>query len=86
MTITSVDWLGRRLTLVDKVTGKEIIEGDEVKDFRGERRVVRGGKAPQHSGSTGKVWLDYGELFAPAIGAKWVRDLGTIHVEGLPDA
>jgi hypothetical protein len=42
-------------------------------DFRGHAAVITGGRAPRHSGSTGKVWTsDEGEYYPGVFDMKWV--------------
>jgi hypothetical protein len=42
-------------------------------DFRGHAAVITGGRAPRHSGSTGKVWTsDEGEYYPGVFGMKWI--------------
>lgn len=43
--------------LVNKSTGDEILCGDIVVDFRGERHILSGFSAPLHPGSSGRVYV-----------------------------
>lgn len=54
--------------LVDEKTGAPIAIGDVVKTFRGEKVRVTGFKAPTHSGSTGRVYVQPLELKEGFIG------------------
>lgn len=46
--------------------GRAVNEGAEIKDFRGELRLVTGGIAPAGSWTTGRIELD-GCLFYPGV-------------------
>lgn len=70
--ITSRDYTGTLLHLVDKTTNK-LIERGIVKDFRGNERKVSGGIAPHKPGSEGFVRLDGIDKYAGVINAKWVH-------------
>ena len=65
--------------LVDIKTGDAIPVSGVVTTFRGERAVVRDWTAPNHSGSTGRVYvsLDGGawdrEFFPSVVGAMLIR-------------
>lgn len=64
------------LTLVNATTREPLEAGQLVADFRGSVWTLTGGRAPQHAGSTGRVWLAdgtrAGEFFPSVIGAEWV--------------
>jgi hypothetical protein len=68
--ITSTGGDGRTYQLVTETEGTPLVVGQRVKGFRGTYKV-EGGRAPQHTGSTGKVWTDKGEFFPSVVGAKW---------------
>lgn len=70
--------------LIDR-EGAHMRTGDCVTSFRGERYMLKGGRAPQHSGSTGKVWVvpvaqsTVGdtmtqEYYPSVFGLSWKRD------------
>ncbi len=41
---------------------------------RGDRWVITGGRAPRHSGSTGRVWIADGREYFPGVfDMKWVN-------------
>lgn len=54
--------------LVDEKTGAPIAIGDVVETFRGEKVRVTGFKAPTHSGSTGRVYVQPLELKEGFVG------------------
>lgn len=72
------------MQLVHETSGQPVTEGSKLTSFRGETYWLRGGRAPQHSGSTGKVWVvrakkDLGngrvmshEYYPSVFGLKWV--------------
>lgn len=55
--ITSTNYAGETMTLVDAVTLQPISEGEVRLASRHEDYVVRGGRAPHKPESTGKVWV-----------------------------
>jgi hypothetical protein len=54
--ITSTNYAGETMTLVDKTTLLPITEGDVRTTSRGDVYAVTGGRAPHNENSTGKVW------------------------------
>jgi len=63
----------KSMILVDKKTGKPLVEGQTVTTFRGVECVLKGWREPQHGGSTGRVWIKGGrEYFPSVIGAVFV--------------
>lgn len=58
--------------------GQPVALGQEVKSFRGETCVLRGGKAPHKSNSSGFVWVGRRgstvtrEFYASVFGLFWV--------------
>jgi len=54
--ITSKNYAGETMTLVDKTTLLPITEGDVRTTSRGDVYAVTGGRAPHNENSTGKVW------------------------------
>jgi hypothetical protein len=55
--ITSKDYAGRTMTLVDATTLQPINERDVRTSSRGDQYVVNGGRAPHKPESSGKVWV-----------------------------
>lgn len=61
--------------------GQPVALGQEVKSFRGETRVLRGGKAPHKSSSSGFVWVGQQgstttqEFYASVFGLSWVSSV-----------
>lgn len=49
--------MATRMKLVDSTTGTELVIGQAVIDFRGERSYFSGGCPPQHDGSTGRIYV-----------------------------
>lgn len=67
------------MKLVHEKTGIEVKTGEVVHSFRGEAAYVTGWREPQHSGSTGRVYVKEfgdrgftGEYFPSVYGLKWV--------------
>lgn len=58
----------------DSFPDERVAKNTKAATFRGEVHTIVGGRAPRHSGSTGKVWTAEGhEYFPPVFGMKWVR-------------
>lgn len=71
--ITSVNYAGQLCVLVTTEGNHPVIQGGQYNNFRGDLAVITGGRAPHHSGSTGKVWTkDGGEFYPGVFGLKWV--------------
>lgn len=50
-----------------------VLKGTKAADFRGHVDTIVGGRAPHHSGSTGKVWTADGREYYPSVfDMKWV--------------
>ena len=62
------------MKLIVVETGQEAVFGETYPDFRGEPRVLTGGHPPEHSASTGRVYLGEDEVsvFPGVVGMKWV--------------
>ena len=59
--------------LVHADTGDAVSRHQEVKDFRGDRGVITGGRPPAGFGKSGYVWTAEGAEFYPSVfGLKWV--------------
>lgn len=93
--ITSTNWAGEAMTLVDEQTLTPIREGD-IRTTRGdEQHRVTGGRAPHKPGSSGKVWTALvsdgdgkwtSEFYPAVIGAKWMHDSALAAHQGATDA
>lgn len=78
--ITSTDYQGEAMTLVDENTFAPILVG-EVRTSREERYAIVGGRAPHKPGSSGRVGVcapggteaDF-EFYPSVVGAKWMHD------------
>jgi hypothetical protein len=55
-------------------TGKTVVEGEVVLDFRGEADTVMGGTPPHKPSSTGRVWVQGGEFYPTVFDLVWRRD------------
>lgn len=60
-------------------TGKTVVEGEVVLDFRGEADTVMGGTPPLGHrlglpSSTGRVWVQGGEFYPAVFDLVWRRD------------
>lgn len=70
--------MANKMRLVRVADGVEIKRGDTVTTFRGEVAVLEDAREPQHSGSTGRVYVRFDgatwprEFFPGVIGAEWV--------------
>ena len=74
--ITSTGGDGRTYLLVhDHGEQAPIKVGEVVASMRG-LHTVTGGRAPQHGGSTGRVWTDKGEYFPSVVCARWIEHVG----------
>ena len=69
---------GGIMKLVNQNTGAPIKTGDIVRDFRGTRWILEGGRPPHKESSSGFVWLRSTderrlsrEFYPFVIGAKW---------------
>lgn len=79
--IRSIDFNGVRLTLVDMWTRQVVSAGARRIPDVGEPRgfTVVGGKAPQHPGSSGKVWVredgqaTVREFYPGVFGLEWAE-------------
>ncbi len=60
--------------LVVSSTGQEAAEGETYHDFRGEPHVLKGGRPPHKSGSSGFVYISGGEFYPSVIGLEWVQE------------
>lgn len=61
-------------TLVHERTGKPVLEGDVVLDFRGDAEIIKGGQPPHKPSSGGFVWTAGGrELYPSVFDLKWVQ-------------
>ncbi len=64
------------MKLINSKSKKEIKIGDKAKTFRGEKVVVIGMTPPRHSGSTGRVYVQTGDMrreFFPSVcNMEWV--------------
>lgn len=82
--ITSKNYDGEAMTLVDEATFQPIMEGDVRASRDGETHRVVGGRAPHKPESSGKVWVrnplakkgDHSsfEFYPSVIKAKWTHD------------
>jgi hypothetical protein len=59
--------------LVHERTGKPVLVGDVIFDFRGNAATVKGGMPPNKPSSTGRVWVEGGEYFPSVFDLKWVE-------------
>lgn len=51
-----------------------VLKGTKAADFRGHVDTIVGGRAPHHSGSTGKVWTADGREYYPGVfDMRWVN-------------
>lgn len=71
--IESKGWDGRTYCLVSK-QGMPVARGDIVLDRSNIQHIIDGGRAPQHSASTGKVWTDHGEYYPSVFELAWHSD------------
>lgn len=69
MTIESTGGDGRTYILRDQ-DGQAVPRGAVVPGFRGMYRID-GGRAPQHGGSSGRIWTDRGEFFPDVADLHW---------------
>ena len=70
--ITSFDWSGRKCVLMKD--GKPVERGSTHIDFRGDKDVIVGGKAPHKQSSSGAVYTDNGAEYYPSVfDMKWER-------------
>jgi hypothetical protein len=62
-------------TLVHTSTNTPAVVGETITNFRGEQRVLSGGRPPQHDASSGRVWLAHpnGEYFPNVFDMKWIQ-------------
>jgi hypothetical protein len=78
--ITSTGGDGKAYEL--KSDGVTCHEGQRVTSFRGEAYWLTGGRAPQHEGSEGKVWVTKrngsldSEFYPSVFSLKWTRKPG----------
>lgn len=57
-----------------KDSDERVAKGVTALDFRGDTDVLIGGRAPRHSGSTGKVWTREGNEYYPGVfNMRWVK-------------
>jgi hypothetical protein len=68
--------------LVDSTTGTPLVKGQRVTDFRGEHAYYSGGRPPEHSASTGRIYVartkrdamtarNTQSFFPSVFGAEW---------------
>ena len=74
------------MVLVDQHSGEPVARGTERTDFRGERWIITGGRAPHREGSTGRVLcrpihlatshagFDTHTYFPSVLDCEWRRD------------
>lgn len=66
--------------LINETTGVELVVGQEVVDFRGDKSILLGFRVPQSSNSTGRVIVQEEggefprEFYPSVIGAKIVME------------
>ena len=57
----------------DSDLAEPVPKNAKVASFRGEVHTITGGRAPQHAGSTGRVWCANGAEYYPGVfDMKWV--------------
>jgi hypothetical protein len=57
----------------DGDVAEPVLKGTKAADFRGHVDTIIGGRAPRHSGSTGRVWTADGREYFPTVfDMKWV--------------
>lgn len=57
-----------------KDSNERVLKGTKAADFRGHVDTIIGGRAPHHSGSTGRVWTADGREYFPTVfDMKWVN-------------
>jgi hypothetical protein len=57
-----------------KDSNERVLKGTKAADFRGHVDTIIGGRAPRHSGSTGRVWTADGREYFPTVfDMKWVN-------------
>lgn len=61
------------MNLVHSETKAPILVGDKLLSFRGDLYTVTGWREPQHSGSTGRVWVEGGEFFPSVLGCEFIE-------------
>jgi hypothetical protein len=65
------------MKLIHEATGNEVVDGETVTDFRGDKAVVTGREEPRHSGSTGRVYVranGWTNGFYPSVfDMKWIE-------------
>lgn len=70
--MTSTDHAGRACYLKNARTGQPVERGQTLEDFRGGRAAIIGGRAPHHTGSTGRLYTEHGREYFPAVfGCTW---------------
>lgn len=75
--ITSTGGDGHLYTLYYRHNIQPVQVGDQVLTGKGEPCTVTGGRAPQHAGSTGRVWVKFTdggaerEFFPSVINCAW---------------
>ena len=57
-----------------KDSNERVAKGTKAATFRGEVHTIIGGRAPLHSGSTGRVWTADGREYFPSVfDMQWVN-------------
>lgn len=69
--ITAASPNGGTWALRHEATDLPALVGQVVSGFRG-LYTIKGGTAPRHSASSGRVETDQGELFPSVVGCRWV--------------
>ncbi len=59
------------MILINTVTKQPVKVGDMVTNFRGEPSIVLGMTEPRHSGSTGRIRVDFGEYYPSVFQCEW---------------
>lgn len=65
--ITSKDYAGKLRILCKKTDNTPVCEGDEVTDFRGDQRLIKGGQAPKKPNSEGHISLSGGGWYYAGV-------------------
>ncbi len=78
--ITSNDFNGDKMVLVEDITQKPILKGNLMKDFRGDLIIVNGGDAPHKPASSGRIQTNRGEFYPSIINAEWIYVANTVRL------
>lgn len=62
------------MILVHSSSKAPVNKGEILTSFRGEQYEVTGWREPQHSGSTGRVWVQGGEFFPSVFNCEWISE------------